>query len=221
MTITVNTAAPHKRLTSLPAVKRELDLSTTIDNDKLLEDLIEQASDFIHDYCDKEFARETVTETIQSRGGPILMTARTPIQSITYIELDGSSVSSTAYEIDDADAGMIWKEDGFSNTIITDSIINEYPTKHGRRNWAVKYVAGYVLPNSTQGARTLPYDLERACINIVKSWFLDRKADPNLRYQKIGDAAEARFDSLEAVGLGPTTLGILNRYRRFDLNRTK
>lgn len=221
MTLTVNTSSPHKLLTSLTAVKRELGISTSLENDKLLWDLIGQASGFIHDFCDKEFAREVVTETLPSRGGPILMTARVPIQSIEYIELDGSSVSSTSYEIDDAEAGMIWKEDGFTHTIITDSLANEYPTRYGRRDWTVKYTAGYILPESTQGARTLPHDLERACINIVKSWFLDRKADPNLRYQKIGDAAEARFDNIEAVGLSPTTLGILNRYRRFDLNRNK
>lgn len=218
MTFTVNTAAPHKRLTSLMAVKRELETSTELDDDKVLWEMIHQASDFIVNYTEREFAQETITETIPSNGSPMLLTSRTPIRSISFIELDGSSVSSTAYEIDDADAGIIWKEDGFDNTRITSNFINEYPTNYGRRNWKVKYTAGYVLPD-TVGTRTLPYDIERACIDIVKAWFLDRKANTNLRYQKVGDAAEAHFENHEAGGLPPRTLNILNRWRRHDLNR--
>lgn len=221
MTVTVTSAAPTNKLTTLELVKRELAITSNTD-DKLIWDYIQQASDFITQYTGRKFARENITETLAARGSPSLVLERTPVVSITSVALKtstaSSTISSTKYDIQDSDAGVIFKEDGWTATTLYILDIERTPTRFGKLDWTIIYVSGYITPGSTQGDRTLPYDVERACVDIVKSWYLRRSFDPNVKSQRTGDASETLFESQQGtVGIPPSSLSVLDRWKRADI----
>ncbi|MAF25371.1 hypothetical protein CL634_07330 [bacterium] len=211
---TIITAAAHTEMTLLEVVKSELEI-TGSSNDGMLTEYIQQASDYIRTYTGRYFAKETVEETFQSRGGRKLMVSRYPLVSISFIEFSGTSVGATTYEIDNSTAGIIWREAGFTHTILSDEFITLQPTKDGRRDWKVRYVAGYNMPGTTGVDRDFPYDLERACVDLVKNWFLTKTADPMIQRQQTGDASETRFAT--SRGVPPGVLNTLNNWRKLDL----
>ena len=211
---TVITEAIHKEMALLETVKTELKIAGST-NDGFLTELIQQASDFICTYTGRCYAKETVEETFQSRGINLYVTQRYPLVSISYITDDGTSFSSTAYEIDNSTAGIVWAENGFRHNIITDIFVTERPSRHGRRDWLIRYVAGYNMPGTTGVDRDFPHDLERACIDLIKSWYLARVSDPLIQRQQTGDASETRFATSQ--GAPPAVLGVLKRWRKLDL----
>ena len=194
MSITVNTASTNIRFTTLGGVKNDLGIGST-DQDSYLDGLILEASDFIRTFTNREFARETVTEKLPKRfASPRLMVSRTPVRTVLFIEHNGSSVSSTSYEIEDRDAGIIWREDRFHDTAIYNHYISRYPSRFGRKDYKVKYEAGYKMPGSTD--RDLPYDLERAAREIVTQTFLESDINKNVVREDVG---EARIDYANPV----------------------
>jgi len=186
MAITINSSASDTDFTTLETVKEELGISST-DDDSLLADLIMQAGDEIRYETGRKFAKETVTETITGDGGTRLVLARVPLKSIAFIEDDGSSVASTSYEIEDAEAGFVFRENGWTDgRQIARGITHQRPTRHGSFNIEVKYTAGYAMPGST--GRDLPHDLERAAVDLVKQSYLRRRGDPSATQEIIGAA---------------------------------
>jgi hypothetical protein len=221
MAVTVTVPAVHKEFTSLNVVKDEMNITGSSD-DAVLVQLIQESRDFIVRYCGREFARETVVETFDSRGGFNLMMSRTPVISITQITDDGSTVSSTKYSIDDADAGLVFNDNGWRNTQMYGQWIEPFPLLEGKRDWSVTYVSGYVMPGSTEAARTLPFDLERASIDIVKTKFYQRQDDPTIQSEKTGDASITRYPNPAANqgkigGIPPLTLTILDSWKRITV----
>ena len=214
MTYTVITPAVHHEMTLLETVKTELEISGST-SDGILTEFIQQASDYIETYTGRTFAKETIEETFQSRGSRKLMVSKYPLVSISYIEQDGTSIASTSYEIDNAETGVIWRESGFAHTVLSNEYITLQPTRDGRRDWKVRYVAGYDMPGTTGVDRDFPHDLERACIDMVKTWFLTKTADPLVQRHQTGDASETRFAI--SRGLPPAVLNVLNSWRKLDL----
>lgn len=213
MSLTVVSESTNSNLTRLETVKRELSISSTdYSSDKLLWDMIGQASDYIRDYTDRDFHLKTLDETMPSKGGNYLVLTHTPIKTINYIELDGSSIASTLYEVDDPEAGVVWKEGGFDHTVITRNFITAEPTRYGRRDWKVRYQAGYNLPGST--GRDLPRNVERACIEIVKSWYSRRQQDGSVRREEVGDAVVEYFEDSISMAAPKNALDLLAPYRR-------
>lgn len=214
MSLTVSVPAVTNRLTSLAAVKRELEI-TTIADDKLLWDQIQQASDFIVRFTGRDFARERVTEKLPAKGAVKLLLERVPIVTLHSVMFDGSTISSTSYEIDNADAGILFRKIGWTTTQLFTHHIVEHPLGDGRRDWEFDYTAGYLTPGSTAGPSNLPGDVERACIDLVKISHLRRSDDPGIQSQRTGDASESRFGTVE-IGIPPSIKESLQRWRRLD-----
>lgn len=213
MTVTVISASTESQLTTLERVRRELSIaSTAVDDDKHLHDLINEASDYITHYCDRTFARATVEETLGSIGGTRLMLSRTPVTSVAYVEYDGSSVASSEYEIEDADAGFLRREDGWEYTGKWRTWIEGFPTGEYRNDLKVRYTAGYNMPGST--GRTLPYDLENACVSLIASWYLSQGENPTVQTERTGDASQTKFQSLDREGAPASVVRVLERYKR-------
>lgn len=213
MSITVSSSAATTKLTTLDRVKRDLN-TTAIADDKLLDDLIQHASDYIVSYTGRKFAKETVVEKLPASGGAHMLLSRTPVVSITGVSHDGTTISSTSYVLEDEKAGLIFRETGWADTAIYVSEITRRPSRFGRKDWQFTYIGGYDLPGSTSG-QTLPGDLERACIELVKNWYLNRDKDQNLQVQRIGDTSETRFTFSKGIPI--TITGILDRYARVDI----
>ena len=212
MAITVTSAATSSKLTTLAAAKVELNITSTA-YDSRLNSLIQQASDIITRYTGRTFARQTYTETLASNGGPVLILENTPIVSISLVTDDGTTVSSTTYSIENRDAGLLFNPSGWRNTMLYVSNIEGFAlgVNYGKRSWSVSYTAGYKLPGSTSASTgpTLPTDVERACLEIVKGSYLRLGADPAVKSQRTGEAWETLFDIEKTQGLPPATAALL------------
>ena len=217
MSITVTTAASATDLTELATVKIELDKSDADDDAVLVRD-IAQASDFIRKYTGRKFERETITETLPGTGHVALYLSRTPIVTLTSVTVNNVLSPSDEYTLNDAEIGEIIRHDdadtpsprawpvsgrlisGLSQYIQDGSFSN---------NISVVYVAGYLLP--CEDDTTLPFDIERAAIEIVKYYFERRKGDPAVRFEKIGDSAQA----MDVSGQLPLSItSVLDRWVR-------
>ncbi len=213
MALTITTEASTVKLTSLEFIKSELAIDDQ-DSDLQLRRFIDQASSFIPSYTNRVFCKETVIETLGANGDAILILERTPIVSISAISFDGTTISSTTFSIEDADAGFLFRDVGWQDTQIWRSDITLRPTHRFRKKWSVSYTAGYVCHGSTQGDQNLPADIERAATDLVKSWYLSREQDSNVKRERTGDASETRFDNKESAGLPPGVMRLLAPYRR-------
>jgi|TARA_R110000803_G_scaffold210841_1_gene284313 hypothetical protein len=217
MPLTVTVPAVNSELTSLIRIKGELEITASTDDPQLV-DNIREASALIKAYCGRDFARETVTETFVGSGMVDVCLTRTPIISVSALSYDGTTIGSTTFEIQDSEAGILRRIDNiWTNSEYRRQNIERYalPSGAGKNNWSVTYVSGYITPGSTSGQRTLPFDIERACIETVKSFYLRRGDDPRLKHQRTGDASETLFDTVH--GLPATAESILRNWRRISI----
>lgn len=176
---TVSSAAQTRDLTVLETVKQELDI-THANSDAFLSRAISEQSEVAARYCGREFAQETVTDSFLFSYQPhhfldghgFLQLSRIPVSSITAIdEVDTALTPASDVSFDGA-SGRVWR-------------LN---SSGARVAWAigvtsVTYVAGYEL------LTTLPRDIERAVIMMVKEAYFERTRDPR-----------ARSESVEGIG---------------------
>jgi len=216
MAVTVTLAAASTRLTTLPRLKRELNL-TSVGDDKILWDLIQQMSDLIVRKTQRTFALERVTEKLPAKGGLKIVLERVPIVTIHDVKFNGSTVSSTSYSIDNADAGILFRDIGWTTTQLFTHDITRIPLSEGRRHWEFDYTAGYITPGllSTAGDPNLPADIERACLDLTKMNYLRKEDDPGIQSQRTGDASETRFGTAQS-GFPPAITEILREWTRID-----
>ena len=192
MIVKVTTPATSHRLTTLDNVKTALDINSS-DDDTYLEMLIDQASDFVSQYCARTFAKQTYEEQLGGTGHPRLMLDRTPIQQINEIKSGDAVLDSNSYEIEDADAGFVWIDDKrWRQLRYVNQGIVPTATRFKRLDYTVEYEAGYTLPDDPN--RDLPASLEAVVIEIVKWWFSERTENPNVRWQEVGDTRETKYD---------------------------
>lgn len=223
MSIEVITAAPDKLLTKLATVKAAMGITAST-YDTLLGDLIAAASDFAVRYCGREFAKQTVKESIAGKGLPDAMISLTPIVEIEKIELDDAEMDG--WTILDREAGFIQRRGSFTSTNLPNPTITPHPSNYYEKRWHVTYTGGYVLPGWTGDGvvRNLPYDLERAIIAMIKSQFAKDSAgivDGTMKSYKIGDTTIQWETSPQALGpdnvgalIPGAALAVLNYYKR-------
>lgn len=221
--ITVVTPPPATDLTTVDKVKLTFGITGT-DHDVLIGDMIKAASDFAVRYTGRQFAKQTVKESLPSKGvGQFeLILSLTPIVGeLELVEFDTEEISDVV--ILDAEAGFIQRRGGFRTTALGHPSLDFHPSSSAEYRWHVTYTGGYVLPGwdeEDHGSRTLPYDLERAIIEMVKSQFSSRKFDGTMKSYKIGDTAitwdrALSSDASGAASIIPASaLGVLNYYRR-------
>jgi hypothetical protein len=200
-------------LTTLATVQSDLGISTDVT------DLINAASDAIDRYCGRTFAKGTVTdEAVAGFGTPYLAVARPPIdtdEDVT-IEFDGSSVSTSDYETHDASAGLIYCKYTPWTWTASNMPGAEWRGVGGteRKLYAVTYVGGYATPaqvaDETYETRTLPYDLEMACRQLVALFYRGLGANPAVQSESLMSASVTYFD---ASRWPPSVRAILDSYR--------
>lgn len=192
--LSVLVPATSSRLTSLDAVKRELSISGTSDDARLLA-YIDQASAVIADYLGRPLGRETVAETLRlSASSEVIMLSRWPVVSVTSVVEDGATLAATDYEIDRSFAYRLFDDE--------------------RARWpAVKvvltYVAGYDLPDGVAPA------IERAATQLIVAMNASRGRDPSLRSESVeGIGSQSWLDPHNGGGPLPDgVVALLNPYR--------
>lgn len=180
------------------------------------ERLINAISEEIEQVCGRHFERDAaVVDKLPGYGGPYLVVTRPPIiLPITSIVYNGTLVPTTDYESlgVDAEAGLIYNPSnwawtaGLQSGVISDTLI---PGTE-RRLYVVTYAGGYQTP-AQGGTRTLPYDLEEACIQAVVTAY--RELGENLRIRSEG-LLSARTEYGERSSLPTSVLEKLRPYIR-------
>lgn len=203
--VEVITPAATTGLTTLARVKSELEIADT-SMDTLLTSWIADASAEIVRFCGRPFARETYRETLSGYGGTRLMLARTPVVSVASV-LHNSDVI-TDFVINDADAGLLYRERGWQWSAGVGWNITSYVVPGSEApKFVVEYTAGYLLPGAA--TPTLPGDIERACIELVKAVHAARKRDPAITAERLGD-----YQASYAEGMPAQVVDRLIRWRR-------
>lgn len=217
---------PSRDLTTVAKMKLLMGIADSdTSKDEILADMISSISDFVIRYTGRDFARQVVREKLPGKGTPELILAITPIVEVTSVKYDGQIIDD--WTLLDREAGFIQRRGGFKSTNIPFGTIDRAPSGHYEYLWEVEYEGGYILPGwgSSQGTRNLPFDLERAVTESVKSYFMSRSLDGNWKSYKIGDTAisfgaaaslsgGSGAAAAAASGIPVTALGILQWYRR-------
>lgn len=167
--VTVTGEAAATALTTLERVKAELSIQNS-DNDDLLLTKIDEASSDIEAHCGRTFCRETISEQLWGEPGcqEILFLDRNPVASITSVTVDGVAVDSDEYRLD-GEAGMLYRLDS-----------SGYPCVWTWcKDIVVVYAGGFLLPGEV--GRTLPPALEAGAVELVKSYWLSRGRDANVK----------------------------------------
>jgi len=212
--LTVTTAATSTNLTTLDAVKDDLGLTST-DEDDYIESLIERVSLDICGIVGAAVAedgtvtlgRETLVKTFRLNGAySKLLLPRAPTVSITSVVADGDTLVAADYEVS--------KVSGLLTQLSDDD-----PISWDNDKVVVTYVAGWLLPDDT--GRNLPLDIEAAAIALVKLARFNRTRDPTLKSENILEGlysyqlfAPDDFKS----GVPVDIMQKLNRYRLITAN---
>lgn len=177
------TPAATQDLTTLAAIKAELQLTDSSD-DAVLADLIRQSSSMISTHCRRIFGKETVRETFQftyGSCGHVLLLQRTPVVEIISVHEDDRLLLDTDYMVDEQTGRLIRVYAGHQ--------VDWWPIRA-----TVDYIGGYEL------LAELPYDVERCCLDMVKRLYFSRNRDPSLRGEKILDVIEQSYFGSAANG---------------------
>jgi hypothetical protein len=115
MAITVTVPPSTIKLTALADLKAILAITDSA-NDTLLGSIIQRGSDAVARFCNRVFVQRTIIETLPGPGGQLLKLKFAPIITLTFIAFDGETIDSDTYTLTEPDAGMVYREAGWSYT---------------------------------------------------------------------------------------------------------
>jgi len=198
-------------LTTLQDVKLELDIaSTDVSNDRYLEILINTTSTQVETFLQRQLGRVTdFEEMVAGFGNYKLRVSRTPVLSVSAVEMTQTASPPVFYDFDitdlqieGPDTGLLYYPAGWPWTVpIPPGSIGGDPRPG--QEWPcikVTYDAGYDLPASV--GSTLPNDIRRATTLAVVSDFRMRGRDRNIRSEKLMSYSI----TYEKSGIGEATL---------------
>jgi hypothetical protein len=221
-------------LTRLTTVQTELNLGAS-DHVTALERMIDAASYAMEQAAGgRHFERTSgIVERVRGTGGLRLILSRTPIVSITSIErlnIDGTvaeTYSASTYEIEDANAGFVYRDAGWPWTGAGALDIAGSPLPWTERaSLRVTYTAGWITPQQAAdsvGTRDLPFDLEEATILATLALYRRRGADRSITNTTTNEASVNYAGAEQGntlIGSEPNgilpleSLAVAKRYRR-------
>lgn len=150
-------------LTSVEAVEAVLGEGTFAS--ERVAQIINASTDRIEHHCSgRRFATGSHTQNLAGNGRWLLRLKHWPILSVESVEVNGQAV--TDFELtDEAEQGLLYRSLTWpANLAAYPDLTGDMDPNSARPNITVEYTAGYVLSGED---RTLPYDLEQACIDLV------------------------------------------------------
>jgi hypothetical protein len=199
--IEIVTPAASTRLTSLAAVKADLSITGTASDDALLA-LIDQFSGAIARWTGMTFGTETVRETFDiSRlcDRRSILLDRWPIASITSVTVAGTALATDAYVADLNKGELLYRG--------TSTRFDLWPIGET----SIVYTSGFVLPGAE--GRTLPHEVERACIVMVRQAWAGMGRDPSLRSEEVDGVATLTYFAAHGDALSLEAQALLSPYR--------
>lgn len=209
-------------LTNILAAEGELGIATGTEDDTLSR-LINVVSAQIENFLGRKIYYEaSIEETMAGHGTMFLVVERKPLLSIASISYDGDAVASDQYEIQDADAGLIyglapWKMTGPAVSGITQDPFPGY----GRKLYTVTYAGGWVTQPQVDDdgnlTRSLPYDIEDACLMAIATRYRSIGRDRSVASESLLSwSAKYRDGTVGSSGLPPEAEQILSAYRELS-----
>jgi len=231
--IVVTQAAATTALTTRARVKRELDITSTT-NDEWLDETIADVSAAACEVLNVEMAEdgtrnfgvESVTETIDHRTrypwlpplGVIrprreadtwIVLGRRPVLGITSITENGVTVDPSDYELF-ATTGKVKR--------LSAGVVAAWPCTI----IVVTYTAGWKLPGDSGSvtATAMPASIEKAVIEGVKARYFARKRDANVKSENIPGVRQVDYffgTPGQDDPLPPLSMSLLNAHRNISL----
>lgn len=219
-------------LTQLATLKTALDIDS-VDEDETLERLIEVASDQIRRFLRaRALHYETgIVEKVSGYGTHRLILSRRPVLSVSSIVLKASdpagadhTYDSDSYEIEDGGrAGMVFRREGWVSTARGRGFGVGWGGLTGteQRSIEVTYTGGWVTPEQADSSgwagpeRSLPYDVEEACIDAVVARYEARGGDPRIKQERLGSHSVS-YERPSRSGLPVAVEQALAPYRRIS-----
>jgi hypothetical protein len=180
----------------------------------LIEQKINAVSDYVEKYIDRRLQNQTYTDEPHAGNGRQLLQLRQwPVTKLTKVAVSGTLLNPPAdYAMSDADAlrGQIYAPNGWSYDGALVGPVGEPIAPY--RSYLITYSAGYTLPKDATGEnpRTLPYDLEEACIELISAKIAVIGSE-NVKSESLGDASKSYYED----DLPPAIKAVLDRYRRY------
>jgi hypothetical protein len=204
MSLTVQTAATSRRLTTAQAVYADTGDVHYLEEPTLANSLIDQASAAIESWCGRIFAQQRYVEVLGQVRDLLLPLRMRPIVAVETLLAGTDAV--TDYRVEDKEAGLLYRRDRWGYPSAVDDL-------------TITYIAGYILPEQTTPPAptgpTLPADLQRACIECVKIWFAERVPESRIEARTLGDQT-IRYNIQSSMrGLPKLTQQILMPYKQW------
>lgn len=199
------TPATSTRLTTLDAVKADLGLAGTASDDALGA-LIDQFSDTVAAWCGRTFGLATVRETLDITrlcDRRVILLERWPVASVDSITVTGIALASADYALDPAKGELRYRA--------PDGRLWLWPVGDS----VITYATGYLLPGET--GRTLPHDIERACILMVRSAWHGMGRNPALRSEESAGVATFTYFAANGDALSLEAQALLSPYRSINV----
>jgi hypothetical protein len=234
LNITVKSTDPD--LTTTGALKARLfgSTSTSTADDAVLAALIRAGSRWAEAFVGCPLTVQSYEETVPTFGTRRLMLNRTPLRALRLYEStedDALEVTSTQFRVEDADAGLLSRDEGWPWTVPTELELEERPLP-GEESapWYITYQAGYTYngvstdsnnwsthAGSTDTGRTLPEDIEEAVLLKCRGLYEQTVGGGEVDSEQLGDLSvnyrSGDSDRGGNLGIGPAELLLLS-YRR-------
>lgn len=179
----------------------------------LIPDYILEATEAIQTFLGFRLPQETVTEKVAGSSGHLLQLSRAPVSSITSITYDGTLLDADDYRLQNSLAGQIWLDNGVVDTSYPIGNLSGTSFAHqGKKLYEVIYVAGWIMPGVT--GRTLPRDIERAGLDLVRS-YINARSNPDIKSEEVPNVYNVTYFDRPTSGgsIPPAVADILNPYR--------
>jgi hypothetical protein len=156
-------------LTVLETVKEELNIEDS-ENDAILSRYISEQSEVAATYCGRPLSQATVIDSFRLCPGSTqpLFPSRWPVTSIIEFIEGTTTLSSADYDYDEK-SGFIWR-------LNASGLRACWPAA---TNITLQYIGGYEL------LTTLPRDIERAVLILIKDSWYARARDPRARSETV------------------------------------
>jgi hypothetical protein len=147
-----------------------------------------------------------------------------PVLTVASVVLpDGTSLTGTEYALEDSESGALYRSVGWPYTgLVRSGLLYDAPAVGTEgRTIVATYAGGWVTPAQASVVlpRTLPFDLEDACVQTVKALYR-RPDDPNITAESLGDYSVSYRSNNTIIGVGvgglipDTVIAQLQLYRR-------
>jgi len=198
-------AGAQNGYTTVARVALELNITDETEQN-LLAYYIDEATQQIKNFCNRDFGRETdIVEKIQGNDTYFLSVAKMPLTSIASITYEGTAIAASNYEVWDAGQGLIRRDD------------KPFEKSPDNDRYVVTYTAGYVLPGSA-GAN-LPADIEKACVLLVKDAWQSRNREMEVASERVDGVYQVTYaqGANGSTGVPGKVQAMLRPYRKWNI----